>query len=68
MAKAKKGMGFNKAAASAAKGAGVSLERGKAIIAASAQKASSKAKKKNPNLTKVAGVGKKGKRGAGQKG
>ena len=63
MAKSKKGMGFDKAATSAAKSAGVSLERGKAIIAVSAQKASAKAKKKNPNLTKVGGVGKKKKAG-----
>jgi hypothetical protein len=37
-------------------------------IAAAAKKASPAAKKRNPALTKVAGVGKKGKRGAGEKG
>ena len=60
----KKHMGFDKAAASAAKGAGVSLERGKAIIAASAQKASPVAKRANPRLTKVGGVGRNKKAGA----
>lgn len=65
---ATKHVGFKRAAASVARKAGVSMERGRAIIAASAQKASAKAKKKNPRLTKVGGVGKKGRRGAGQKG
>jgi hypothetical protein len=54
MAKSKKGMGFEKAASSAAKSAGVSKERGRAIIAAAARKASPAAKKANPNLKKVA--------------
>ncbi len=39
-----------------------------AAIASAAQNASPEAKRKNPNLTKVAGVGRKGRRGAGQKG
>jgi hypothetical protein len=61
MAKSKKGMGFNAAARSAARSAGVSEERGRAIIAAGARKASAAAVKKNPNLKKVSGV-KKGKK------
>jgi len=55
MAKAKRGMGFEAAASSAAKSAGVSKERGRAIIAAAARKASPAAKKRNPNLLKVKG-------------
>lgn len=55
-----KGMGFDAASHAAAKSEGVSEERGDAIIAASAHKASAAAKKKNPNLLKVSGV-KKGK-------
>ena len=39
-----------------------------AAIAAAAQKASPAAKKANPRLTKVGGVGKPGKRGAGKSG
>ena len=62
----KKHMGFNKAAAQAAKKAGVSMERGRAIIAAGARKASAKAKRANPRLSKVAGVGRR--KGAGEKG
>lgn len=61
MAKSKKGMGFDAAAKSAAKSAGVSEERGRAIIAAGARKASAGARKKNPNLNKVSGMPKKGK-------
>jgi hypothetical protein len=49
-------VGFKAAAESAAKGAGVSLQRGKAIIAAAARKASPKAVKANPRLKKVSGV------------
>jgi len=49
-------MGFNAAARSAAKSAGVSEARGRAIIAAGARKASAAAKRKNPNLLKVSGV------------
>ena len=59
MAKSKKGMGFNAAARSAAKSAGVSEARGRAIIAAGARKASASAKRKNPNLLKVSGVKRK---------
>lgn len=66
-----KGMGFKAAAASAARSAaarGKPLTNPGAVIAAGARKASAKAKRANPNLTKVAGVGKAGKRGAGQRG
>ena len=49
-------IGFNAAAAKAAKGAGVSLKRGKAIIAAGARNASAAAKKANPRLRKVRGA------------
>lgn len=59
-------MGFAAAAHEAAEKAGVSEERGRAIIAAGAHKASAKAKVHNPRLTKVAGVGKH--KGAGQAG
>ena len=67
MAKSKKGMGFNAAAASAAKSAGVSQARGRAIIAAGARKASAKAKRANPNLLKVSGVKKPSKKKRGKK-
>jgi hypothetical protein len=50
-----KGMGFEAAAENAAAGEGESLANGKAIIAASARKASAGAKKANPNLKKVKG-------------
>jgi hypothetical protein len=40
----------------------------RAAIAAAAQNASPAAKRRNPNLTKVAGVGAPGKRGRGVKG
>jgi hypothetical protein len=59
MAKSRKGMGFEAAASSAARSAGVSKARGRAIIAASARKASPAAKRKNPNLLKVKGAKKK---------
>lgn len=65
MAKSKKGMGFAAAVESARRGGATNP---KAAVASAAQKASPKAKRENPNLTKVAGVGKKGKRGAGQAG
>lgn len=65
MAKSRKGLGF-KAAVAAAKAGGA--RNPAAAIAAGAQKASAAAKRKNPNLTKVGGVGKKGRRGAGEKG
>ena len=48
-------VGFNAAARNAAKGAGVSMERGRAIIAAGARKASPAAKRANPRLRKVKG-------------
>lgn len=52
-AKAKKGMGFKKAAASVAAKQGIPVKNAQAIIAAGARKASPAAKKKNPNLKKV---------------
>lgn len=51
--KAKKGMGFEKAAKSIAQKQGISMERASAILAAGARKASPAAKKANPNLKKV---------------
>jgi hypothetical protein len=62
MAKSRKGMGFDAAAKSAARSAGVSEARGRAIIAVGARKASAKAKRANPNLLKVSGVKKPKKR------
>jgi len=56
-----KHVGFERAAAQAAKKAGVSKERGRAMIAAGARKASPAAVKKNPRLKRVSGV-KKGKK------
>ena len=53
---ATKHIGFNAAAANAAKGAGVSLKRGRAIIGAGAHKASAAAKRANPRLKKVRGA------------
>jgi len=53
LAESKKGMGFDAAARSAAKSAGVSAERGRAIVAAGRAKASKKAVAANPNLKKV---------------
>jgi hypothetical protein len=58
-------MGFEAAVESAREG-GAKNPAG--AIAANAQKSSPEARAKNPNLTKVAGVGKPGHRGAGQKG
>ena len=60
--KAKKGMGFKTAQKSIAKKQGVSMERAGAILASGARKASAAAKKKNPNLKKVKGAMKKGKK------
>jgi hypothetical protein len=60
--KAKKGMGFKAAQKSIAKKQGVSMESAGAILASGARKASPAAKKKNPNLKKVKGVTKKGKK------
>ena len=53
--KAKKGMGFKAAQKQIAKKQGVSMASAGAILAAGARKASSAAKKKNPNLLKVKG-------------
>jgi hypothetical protein len=52
---ARKGMGFEAAAAQVAKRQGVSQDRARAIIAAGARNASPAAKKANPNLKKVGG-------------
>ena len=60
--KAKKGMGFKAAQKSIAKKQGISMDRAGAILAAGARKASPAAKKKNPNLKKVKGAMKKGKK------
>jgi hypothetical protein len=60
--KAKKGMGFKAAQSQIAKKQGISKERAGAILAAGARKASAAAKKKNPNLKKVKGAMKKGKK------
>ena len=60
--KAKKGMGFKKAQSQITKKQGISMERAGAILAAGARKASPAAKKKNPNLKKVKGAIKKGKK------
>jgi hypothetical protein len=60
--KAKKGMGFKAAQSQIAKKQGISKERAGAILAAGARKASTAAKKKNPNLLKVKGAMKKGKK------
>jgi hypothetical protein len=58
-----KHMGFEAAAEHAAKGAGVSMMRGRAIIAAAAHKASPAAVRKNPRLKRVRGrIGKPKKR------
>jgi hypothetical protein len=57
-----KHVGFEAAAESAARSAGVSKERGRKIIAAGARKASAAAKRKNPNLLKVKGASKRRKR------
>lgn len=51
--KSKKGMGFKKAQNSIAKKEGISKAEAAAILAASTRKASSSAKKRNPNLKKV---------------
>lgn len=61
----RKGMGFAAAVESARRGG---ARNPAAAIASAARKASPAAKRANPNLTKVAGVGKKGRRGAGEKG
>ena len=56
MAASKRGMGFKAAQSQIAKRQGISQERAGAILAAGARKASAKAKKRNPNLLKVAGA------------
>jgi hypothetical protein len=53
--------GFEAAASSAARKAGVSEERGRAMIAAGAMKASPSAVKRNPRLKRVPAVAKKAK-------
>lgn len=65
-AESRKGMGFEAAAESAAESYGGNIERGKAAVAAGARKAGAKARRANPNLSKVAGVGKR--KGAGERG
>lgn len=54
MARAKKGMGFKAAAKSVAKKQRIPMKQANAVIAAGARNASAAAKKKNPNLKKVA--------------
>lgn len=63
--KAVKHIGFAGAVAKAKAGG---VRNPAAAIAAAAQKASPAAKKANPRITKVGGVGKPGKRGAGKAG
>jgi len=65
VARAVKHIGFKAAVARARAGGAANPA---AAIAAGAQKASAAAKRRNPALTKVGGVGKKGKRGAGERG
>lgn len=60
--KAKKGMGFKAAQKQIAKKQGIPMERAGAILAAGARKASAAAKRRNPNLKKVKGTMKRGKR------
>lgn len=55
-----KGMGFKAAQKSIAKKQGIPMKNAGAILAAGARKASSAAKKANPNLKKVKGKVKKG--------
>jgi hypothetical protein len=64
-ASARKGMGFA-AAVESARASGA--RNPAAAIASAAQHASPAAKRRNPNLSKVSGVGRKGHRGAGQEG
>jgi len=61
MATAKKGMGFGAAQKSIAKKSGVSMKSAGAILASSTRKASSAAKKANPNLKNVLPAKKGGK-------
>lgn len=60
MAKSKKGMGFKAAAKSVSMKEGMPMKDANAVIAAGARKASSMAKKANPNLMKVKGARKRG--------
>lgn len=60
--KAKKGMGFKAAQKQIAKKQGIPMERAGAMLAAGARKASAAAKRRNPNLKKVKGTMKRGKR------
>jgi hypothetical protein len=60
--KTKKGMGFKAAQKQIAKKQGIPMERAGAILAAGTRKASAAAKRKNPNLKKVKGTMKRGKR------
>jgi hypothetical protein len=62
MKKTAKHPGFKKAAASIASKQGISKERASAILAAGARKAGKKALKANPNLKKVSGMKKMGKK------
>ena len=55
MAKSKKGMGFQSAQNQIAKRQGISQKRAGAILASATRKASSAAKRANPNLKKVKG-------------
>ena len=57
--KSKKGMGFKAASKQIQQKGGYSKKAADAILAASTRKASSKAKKANPNLNKVKGNPKK---------
>lgn len=62
MAAKKKHPGFKAVAKDIAKKQGISEERASAILAAGARKASAKAIAANPNLKKVTGVKKSGKK------
>lgn len=62
MGKSKKGMGFKAAQKEIAAKQNISMDRAGAILAAGARKASPAAKKANPNLYKVSGVKKSGKK------
>jgi hypothetical protein len=60
--KARKGMGFKAAQSQIAKRQGVSKKRAGAILAAATRRASPAAKRRNPNLKKVKGKAKGGRR------
>jgi len=59
MAKKKAHPGFKRVAKRIAKRSGVSLERARAILAASTRRASTAAKKRNPRLKRVKGSARK---------